>query len=385
MGPQSRAQLEFGGGFVTKGAVVLHPLAIWDIFITWVLPFVVVFGTIVLVHELGHFLVARRVGIKVHEFAIGFGRALFQWKRGETVYSIRLFPLGGFVKMAGMDAAVDPDEEVPEDDERTFQSKTIGQRMATIAAGPLANFLFAFVLLFLFHWAVAVPFTVSDVLPDGPAAAAGLRAGDAIISVEGERVSNLAELSAALQQYPGQVVDVEIERDGRRLVYPVEARYDTGTDRVVIGVTVMAGGMAGKDRMSFGQSIVQAASDTWQWTWELVSWLGRTITGQTPGAELRESVAGPIGIVRTVGESARMGIGYLLLFAAVLNVNLGLINLLPVPVLDGGWLVFLLIEAVRGKPLPPEQQGMAQFVGLTLLLALMVVVFYLDLSRLFGG
>ena len=147
----------------------------------------------------------------------------------------------------------------------------------------------------------------------------------------------------------------------------------------------MAGGMAGKERLPFGQSVVQAATDTWQWTAELVSWLGRTITGQTPGEELRESVAGPIGIVRTVGESARMGIGYLLLFAAVLNVNLGLINLLPVPVLDGGWLVFLLIEAVRGKPLPAEQQGMAQFVGLTLLLALMVVVFYLDLSRLFGG
>ena len=129
---------------MTKGAVELHLLALWDLLITWVLPFVVVFGTIVFFHELGHFVVARRVGIKVHEFALGFGRALFRWKRGETVYSIRAFPLGGFVKLAGMDAAVDPDEELPEGDERTFQSKTIGQRMATIAAGPLANFALAF-------------------------------------------------------------------------------------------------------------------------------------------------------------------------------------------------------------------------------------------------
>jgi len=384
VGPQRRPQLERRGGFVTKGAVELHLLALWDLLITWVLPFVVVFGTIVFFHELGHFVVARRVGIKVHEFALGFGRALFRWKRGETVYSIRAFPLGGFVKLAGMDAAVDPDEELPEGDERTFQSKTIGQRMATIAAGPLANFALAFVLLFFFHWAVSVPFAVTDVLPDGPAAAAGIQAGDAIISVEGQRVSNLAELSAVLQRYPDQRVAVEVERDGRRLTLPVEARYDPAADRVLIGVTVMAGGMAGKERLPLGASLARAAADTGQWTWELVSWLGRTVTGQTPGEELRESVAGPIGIVRSVGESARMGIGYLLLFAAVLNVNLALINLLPVPVLDGGWLLFLLIEAVRGKPLKPEQQGMAQFVGLTLLLALMVFVFYLDLTRLFG-
>lgn len=370
---------------MTKGADALDPLALWEILTTWVIPFVVVFGTIVLVHEAGHFFVARRVGIKVHEFAIGFGKALVQWKRGETVYSIRLLPLGGFVKLAGMDAAVDPQEEVPEGDERSFQSKTVGQRMATIAAGPLANFLLAFILLFFFHWAVAVPFAVSDVLPDGPAAQAGIRPGDAILAVEGQRVSNLSELSAVLQQYPNQTVRVEVERDGQRLQLPVQARYDEASGRVLIGVTVMASGMAGKERLPLGQSVVQAAVDTWQWTWDLVSWIGRTVTGRTSGAELRDGLAGPIGIVRTIGESARLGIGYVLLFAAVLNINLGLINLLPVPVLDGGWLLFLAIEAVRGKPLAPEQQGMAQFVGLTLLLALMAFVFYLDLSRLFGG
>src|SRR5690606_7616067 len=138
---------------------------------------------------------------------------------------------------------------------------------------------------------------------------AGIQPGDAIIAVEGERVSNLAELSAALHNYPDQTVTIEIERDGRRLLLPVEARYDAVSERVLIGVTVMAGGMSGKERLPFGQSIAQAASDTVQWTWELLAWIGRTVTGQTPGEELREGLAGPIGIVRTVGESARLGIG----------------------------------------------------------------------------
>ena len=218
LGPQSRAQLEFSGGFVTKGAVAMHPLALWDMLITWVVPFVVVFGTIVFVHELGHFLVARRVGIKVHEFALGFGRALFQWKRGETVYSIRLFPLGGFVKLAGMDAAVDPGgRNCTEDDERTFPEQDDRTAHGDHRGGTAGE------LRLCLRFAISFPLGClgavcrPDVLPDGPAAAAGLQPGDAIISVEGQPVSNLTELSAALQRLSGRDVDVEVERDGRRL------------------------------------------------------------------------------------------------------------------------------------------------------------------------
>jgi len=362
----------------------VNPLALWSWFVDWVVPFAVVFGTIVLFHELGHFLVARRFGVKVHEFAIGFGRALVQWKRGETRYSLRLFPLGGFVKLAGMDAAVDPEEEIPPDDERSFQTKPVWQRMAIIAAGPAANFVLAFVLLVVFYAAIAVPFAVADVLPGSPAEAAGMRPGDRIVAVEGQPVSNLAELSGALQQYPDQVVRITVERDGQQLELPVHAAFNPEAGRVLIGVTVMGGGTAGKERLPLGTSMARAAQDTVGWTLSLVRWLGGVITGQTPAEQVRESVAGPIGIVVGLGESARSGIGYLLLFAAVLNVNLALVNLLPIPVLDGGWLLFLLIEAVRGRPLSPEHQGFAQFVGLTLLLALMVFVVYLDLTRLFG-
>lgn len=362
----------------------MNPLALWNVLIHWVAPFVVVFGAIVLFHELGHYLVARRFGVKVHEFAIGFGRSLVQWKRGETRYSLRIFPLGGFVKLAGMDAAVDPEEEIPADDPRSFKTKPVWQRMAIIAAGPAANFLFAFLLLVVFYAAISVPFAVADVLPGSPAQAAGVLAGDRIIAVEGQPVTNLAELSGTLQRYPDQTVRLTVERDGRPLELPVHAARDSETGRVLIGITVMGGGTAGKERLPLGESMARAARDTLDWTMALLRWLGGIITGATPVEQVRDSLSGPIGIVVGVGESARSGLGYLLLFAAVLNVNLGLVNLLPIPVLDGGWLLFLLIEAVRGRPLAPEHQGMAQFVGLTLLLFLMVFVVYLDLTRLFG-
>lgn len=362
----------------------VQPLAIWDWFVSWIVPFALVFGTIVLVHELGHFLVARSVGVKVHEFAIGFGKVIFRRKRGETVYSLRLFPLGGFVKMAGMDAAVEPGEETEDADERNFHNKALWQRMLTIAAGPLANIVFAIVLLFVFHAFVMVPFAVADVLPDSPAAAAGVMPGDRIVSVQGEPVSDLAGLSGVLGQHPNETVDLVVERSGERLTLPVHAQKNEETGQVLIGVTVMAGGLSGKERMPFGRAVVQATKDTAGWTVDLLGFLGGIVTGQTPAQEVRENVAGPIGIVQSLGETARMGWGYLLLFAAVLNVNLALINLLPVPVLDGGWLVFLLIEGIRGEPLKPEHQGMAQFVGLALLLALMVFVFYLDITRLFA-
>lgn len=362
----------------------MNPLVLWNWFIDWVLPFAVVFGTIVLVHELGHFLVARRAGVKVHEFAIGFGRAFVQWKRGETRYSIRIFPLGGFVKLAGMDPAVEREEEIAPDDERSFQRKPLWQRMAIIAAGPAANFLLAFLLLVVFYAAITVPFAVADVLPGSPAERAGILPGDRIVAVERQRVTNLAELSGALQQYPDQVVTVTVEREGARLDLPVRTTRDPATGRILIGVTVMGGGTAGKERLPLGESIARAARDTVEWTVSLVRWLAGVVTGRTPAEQVRDSVTGPIGIVVGLGESARSGIGYLLLFAAVLNVNLALVNLLPIPVLDGGWLLFLLIEAVRGRPLSPEHQGMAQFVGMTLLLALMAFVFYLDLTRLFG-
>lgn len=345
--------------------------------LTWVVPFVVLVGTIIFVHELGHFLAAKRAGVKVYEFAVGFGRALFQRKIGETVYSVRLVPLGGFVKMAGMDPAVDPSEAVDEDSERSFSRKSVGQRMGIIAAGPFMNFLLAIVLFTVFHAFVALPLTIGGVVPDSPAARAGLAAGDIIVSADGREMPGAPEFIAYVQSRPHTPIDLVIERDGVSRSVTVTPAPDA-EGRVLIGVMLQGG----KATYPLGRSLVMGIRDTGQAAVGLLAWLGRVITGKAGAAEVRDNLTGPIGIAILVGESAQRGIGHLVVLGAMINVTLGLLNLLPIPVLDGGWLLFLLLEAVRGKPLNPEHQGIAQFIGLALILLLMLFATYSDIHRL---
>lgn len=345
--------------------------------LTWVVPFVVLVGIIVFVHELGHFLAAKRARVKVYEFAIGFGKALFQRKWGETVYSIRLIPLGGYVKMAGMDAAVDPAEEVDEDSERSFSQKSIGQRMGIIAAGPVMNLLLAVLLFSVFHAFVSLPLTIGGLVEGGPAQRAGLQPGDVLITADGQEVLGAPQFIDLIQSRPGSLVELVVERDGVRRTVTVQPERDE-SGRVMIGVMLQGG----KETYPLGQALVMGARDTWGSAVGLLRWIGQVITGQTSAHEVRENLAGPIGIAILVGESAQRGVGYLVLVAAMINVVLGLLNLLPIPVLDGGWLMFLAIEALRGKPLNPEHQGLAQFIGLTLILLLTLFATYSDLHRL---
>lgn len=347
--------------------------------LTWVVPFVILVGVIVCVHELGHFLAAKRAGVKVYEFAIGFGKAIVQRKWGETVYSIRLIPLGGFVKMAGMDAAVDPSEEVDEGSERSFSQKSVGQRMGIIAAGPAMNLLLAVVLFSVFHAFVSLPLTIGGLVEGSPAQRAGLLPGDVLITADGQEVVNAPQFIEFIQRHAGSPVELVVERDGVRHAVTVQPERDE-SGRVMIGVMLQGG----KETYPFGQALVMGVQDTWGSAVGLLRWIGQVITGQTPAHEVRENLAGPIGIAILVGESAQRGIGYLVLLAAMINVTLGLLNLLPIPVLDGGWLLFLGIEALRGKPLKPEHQGLAQFIGLTLILLLTLFATYSDLYRLFS-
>lgn len=331
--------------------------------------FVVIFGTIVFFHELGHFALAKLSGIRVYEFALGFGPALGSITRGETKYSIRAFPLGGFVKMAGMDEPVDGLEETPDDDEGSFHNKSLPVRLGTIAAGPLMNFVFAIALFVIYFMLIAVPPTITYVEPMSPAEVAGLQPGDLFVSVNGEKVEDSGRVVELIGLSPGKEMQLVIRRQQELMTLQVTPEDREGTGRV--GITIDS-----KVQYPFVTSVKAAFTQTWHLTTQLVRDIGMMITGQQ-----KVEVSGPLGIVQIVGETARHGVPNLIILAIILNINLGLLNLLPVPVLDGGWLLILLIEAVRGKPLAPETKGIAQFIGLALLVALMLFATFKDLSR----
>lgn len=335
------------------------------------IAFVVIFGTIVLFHELGHFVVAKLAGIRVYEFAIGFGPALGSITKGQTKYSLRAFPLGGFVKMAGMDEPVDGGEEISEEDDAgNFNNKSLPWRLGTIAAGPLMNFVLAIVLFVLYFMLIAVPPTITYVEPQSPGEAAGFLPGDLFVSVNGEEVSDSARIVELIGLSPEQEMQVVIRRQQELMTVYVTPENREGLGRVGISID-------SKAQYPFLTSVQAALTQTWGLTTQLIKDIGMMITGQS-----KVEVSGPIGIVQIVGETVRYGLPNVIILAIILNINLGLLNLLPVPVLDGGWILILLVEAVRGKPLAPEARGIAQFIGLALLVALMLFATFKDLSRI---
>lgn len=335
------------------------------------IAFIVVFGTIVFIHELGHFLVAKLAGVKVFEFSLGFGPQLIRKRIGETVYSLRLLPLGGFVKLAGMDEAEELEDAVTDDDPRNFNRKPLAWRMATIAAGPTMNFLLAIILFTVFYMTVVVPPTIGFVAPDSAAEQGGVQSGDEIIAINGQSVDTSQEIVKKIQQSAERPLTLTVQRGNETVTLEVTPQGVEGQGR--LGVDIYDE----KPQYPLGQSLVAGTVQTYRVTKELVVSLYRMVTRKMP-AEL----AGPIGIVQVVGQAANQGLVNLLLLAAVLNINLGLLNFLPVPVLDGGWLVILGIEAIRRKPLAPEHRGIAQFIGLALLILLMVFATFKDITRL---
>lgn len=335
------------------------------------LAFVLVLGPLIFVHELGHFLAAKAVGVKVHEFAIGFGPGVLRWRRGETRYVLRLLPLGGFVKLAGMDEPEDPVEKVPDEDERNFNNKSLWQRMFVIAAGPLMNFVFAALLFSGYLGLVILPPTVQYVEPNSPAAEAGLLPGDVVLRIEDREVKTVSDINEVVRAKEGQPVDLTIRRDGKIRVMSAVPRLNEKNQTVQLGVYLVA-----KQRMGLVPSIVGGVKQTWGIIRDLVLAVFGMLTGR-----VEADISGPIGIVQVVGQSAARGLSYVVFLTALLSVNLGLFNLFPIPVLDGGWIAIFVWEAVRGKPIPPEQRGVAQFIGLALLLGIMLFATAKDLVR----
>lgn len=338
------------------------------------LALVLVLGPLIFVHELGHFAGAKAVGVKVHEFAIGFGPSVVRWRRGETRYVLRLLPFGGFVRLAGMDEPEDPAEKVSDDDERNFNNKSLWQRILVIAAGPAMNFLFAAVLFAGYLAFVTLPPTVQYVEPGSPAAEAGLLPGDQILRIEDRAVTTVSDINEVVRANEGRAIEVVFRRDGKVQSISVVPRRNAETQAVQIGVYLVA-----KERMGFVPSVIGGVRQTWGITRDLVYAVVGMLTGK-----VEADISGPIGIVQVVGQSAARGLPYVIFLTALLSVNLGLFNLFPIPVLDGGWLILFLWEAVRGRPVPPEHRGVAQFIGLALLLGIMLFATAKDLMRIFS-
>jgi regulator of sigma E protease len=356
------------------------------ILLTSIAATIVVLGILIFVHELGHFLVAKWLGVAVLRFSLGFGPKVWGFQRGETEYCLSAVPLGGYVKMLGEEHA----DEVPaEQMERSFASQAVGKRAAIVFAGPLSNLLLALVIFTVIFAVSGIPYLtteVGSVTADSPAFRAGIQAGDKVLEVNRKPMGNWDELSSTIQEQGKQPLEMKLQRGEQMLTVTVvpELRkipniFGEAVERPVIGVTA-----SGKsevlqvDPLNAGyHSLVQ--------TWNLTRLFFLTIVKLIQRVLPMDTLGGPILIAQMAGQQAQEGFLNLVYFLALISVNLAVLNLLPIPILDGGHLLFFLLEAVLRRPLDPRKLEYAQKVGLVLLIALMAVVFYNDIMRLMPG
>ncbi len=327
---------------------------------------IVVFSLLVFFHELGHFSIAKMVGIKVHEFAIGMGPKLINFTKGETTYSLRVLPIGGYVKMEGEDEA--------SEDKRSFSNKPVLARMGVILAGPIMNFILGIVLFTILFYSVGSPSTtIQEVLAGSPAETIGLQKGDQVVEIDGENIDSWGQLEKAIAKSEGNEITIILKRNGDNVLKNIEPMVDEETNRVMIGIVPkMEKSLSGAVRNSFRNLMMIVR--------EIGAFLRRLVTREAVSSE----VVGPVGIINLVGEATRAGWLNLVFLAALISINLGIMNLLPIPALDGSRLLFLLVELFRGKPVDPEKEGMIHMVGFTILIALMVFVTYQDILRIFN-
>jgi regulator of sigma E protease len=352
-------------------------------YLTTPVAFILVLGILIFVHEFGHFIVARRLGVGVTKFSFGFGPKLFGVRRGETEYLVSAIPLGGYVKLVGESDG----DEVPDSLRgRSFSHKPVGVKTAIVAAGPLGNLLFA-VLVFWIVFLGGVPVLtprIGDVLPDSPAARAGMKAGDVVVRVGGEPVSTWEELAGRIRgEGAGRELHLTVRRDGSELAVNVAPEVREG--RNIFGETVREpkiGIVAGQEIVKQKLGPLPAFLRACRETGKLVELTVMTVVKLLMRALPSDTLGGPILIAQLAGDQARQGISPFAYFLGLLSVNLGILNLLPIPILDGGHLLFFSIEALRRKPLSPQARAMAQQVGLAIILMLTALVFYNDIARL---
>ncbi len=348
------------------------------------IAFVVVLGVLVFVHELGHYLAARWRGVHVEAFSIGFGRALASWTdRVGTQWKVAWIPLGGYVKLHGQERPEDVADEVRASWQpgRTFHERSVLSRAIVVAAGPIANFVLAavlFALLFATAGRPVIQPVVGSVVADSAAAHAGLENGDRIAAINDKPVRTFEDIQHAIAPHPAETVTLKVDRAGHFLTLPVAIGAQTAPDGTRTGVLGIRGGETSFVRLNPGQAVLAGVEQTWKVTAETVGGLWQMIRGHRGAGD----IGGPLRIAELSGQVAQLGIASLISFIAVLSVNLGLINLFPIPILDGGHLLFYLAEALRGRPIPPRAQEYGYRAGFALLACLFLFATWNDLAHL---
>ena len=343
-----------------------------------VINFIIVLGILVFVHELGHFLVAKLVGIRVERFSLGFPPRMFGKKIGDTDYCISWLPIGGYVKMSGMiDESMD---DSIKGEPWEFMSKSLPKRFMAIFAGPLFNYLLAILLFGWLTWdeGVRTPVNpvISEVIQGGAAEVAGLKANDEILTMNDEKVVNVDRAIEIFSSNANTPVALKILRDGSPMELTITPAYDEEKHSGRIGVQI--GQKYGFAEVSFFSAMWLGLEETLYVTKLLGKALSETFFGKE---SIRDNIAGPIGIAKMVGEAADAGVNTLLRFMAFLSLQLGLLNLLPIPALDGGHIIFIAIEGIMKRPPKMKTRMVVQQIGMAFLLMLMVFIIFNDITR----
>ena len=353
-------------------------------FLFYILPFVVVLGVLIFFHELGHFLVAKYFKVKVLKFSLGFGPKLVGKEIGETEYLISAFPLGGFVKMLG--EGEDEEDLTPEDEKRAFNNQHVLKRIAIVAAGPFFNLILAlliFCISFMFSGNQILIPEVGQVNANSPAGRAGFLKGDVIISIGEKQVGSWSEIKELIQHSSGMPLEITVRREGDNLtmtVIPEESVVKNifGENEKVSLIGIVSSGRFEQISLSPLEGIKAGFRKTWEIIWLTCLTIVKLFQGIIPV----KTLGGPILIGQMTGELAQQNFTYLFPFMAVISINLGILNLLPIPILDGGFIFFLIIELISGKPLSLKKREIAQKAGLFILISLMVIVMFNDVTRL---
>ncbi|MEN6487761.1 MAG: RIP metalloprotease RseP [Smithella sp.] len=346
-----------------------------------IVSLVILLGVLIFAHEIGHFLAAKYCGVKVLKFSLGFGPRLIGKKWGETEYLISIFPLGGYVKLLGESESEDIDES---DMNRSFSTQSVLRRMAIVAAGPLFNFILA-ILIFTCVYMYGIPVLmtkIGDIQQGSPAFSSGITKGDVVTKINGKNIRKWEDLSDMVTASKGAPLTFEFKRDSHRYSALIKPRLQKAKN--IFGEEVESykiGVMPAEAFYTERRNPVSAFWEGLKHTWLITKMTFLSLYKMMEGVISPKNLGGPILIAQIAGKQAQEGVIPFLFFMALLSINLGVLNLLPIPVLDGGHLLFFLIEVVKGSPVKPKWREFAQTVGFTILIILMIFVFYFDLTR----